>query len=136
VTVVQATLVGSILSNVLLVLGLAIVVGGLRHGTQRFSAEGPRMVSLLLLLSVAVLIIPTVTARLSLPAAAHEGVLSDVAAVALLIVFAVAVPGSLRRACPPEVPGQGCRAGRQHPADRCHRRQRGGELRRHPAGGA
>lgn len=106
VTVVQATLVGSILSNVLLVLGLAIVVGGLRHGTQRFSAEGPRMVSLLLLLSVAVLSIPTVTARLSLPAAAHERVLSDVAAVVLLIVFAVAIPDSLRRARQPEGPGQ------------------------------
>jgi Ca2+:H+ antiporter len=98
VTVVQATLVGSILSNVLLVLGLAIVVGGMRHGTQRFSAEGPRTVSLLLLLAVAVLIIPTITARLSLPAAAHEHVLSDVAAVVLLVVFIAAIPGSLRRA--------------------------------------
>ncbi|MGH9088032.1 MAG: calcium/proton exchanger [Acidimicrobiales bacterium] len=97
VTVVQATIVGSILSNVLLVLGLAIVVGGLRHGTQRFSAEAPRTVSLLLLLAVAVLIVPTVTARLHLAAAAHEHVLSDVAAVVLLAVFALAVPASLRR---------------------------------------
>lgn len=109
VTVVQATLVGSILSNVLLVLGLAIVVGGLRHGTQRFSAEGPRMVSLLLLLSVAVLIIPTITAHLSLPAATHEHVLSYIAAVVLLIVFAVAIPSSLRRAGPHEAPGQAAR---------------------------
>ncbi len=106
VTVVQATLVGSILSNVLLVLGLAIVVGGVRHGTQRFAAEGPRMVSLLLLLSVAVLIIPTVTARLSLPAAAHERVLSDVAAVVLLAVFVLSIPASLRRSGPPESPGR------------------------------
>jgi len=112
VTVVQATLVGSILSNVLLVLGLAIVVGGLRHGTQRFAAEGPRMVSLLLLLSVSVLIIPTVTARLSLPAAAHEQVLSDVAAVVLLAVFVLSIPASLRRAGPREAPGEA--AGGQH----------------------
>jgi Ca2+:H+ antiporter len=98
VTVVQASLVGSILSNVLLVLGLAFIVGGWRHGTQRFAAEGPRMVSLLLVLSVGILIIPTITARLSLPAAAHERVLSDVAAVVLLAVFALAIPASLRRA--------------------------------------
>ncbi len=97
VTVVQATIVGSILSNVLLVLGLAFIVGGLRHGPQRFSAEGPRTISLLLVLSVGILIIPTITASLSLPAAAHEHVLSDVAAVVLLAVFALTIPGSLRR---------------------------------------
>ncbi|HUC59601.1 MAG TPA: hypothetical protein VMA95_19530 [Streptosporangiaceae bacterium] len=98
ITVVQATLVGSILSNVLLVLGLAFIVGGLRHGSQRFPAEGPRMVSLLLVLAVGILIIPTITSRLSLPAAAHERVLSDVASVVLLAVFALSVPASLRRA--------------------------------------
>jgi len=38
VTVVQAALIGSILANVLLVLGVAIIAGGLRNGTQRFSA--------------------------------------------------------------------------------------------------
>lgn len=106
VTVVQATLVGSILSNVLLVLGLAFIVGGLRHGTQRFSAEGPRTISLLLVLSVGILIIPTITARLSLPAAAHERALSDVAAVVLLAVFALAIPASLRRAEAGQDPGQ------------------------------
>lgn len=39
VVVVQSALVGSILANVLLVLGLAFLTGGLRHGTQRFAAE-------------------------------------------------------------------------------------------------
>ena len=37
VAVVQAALVGSILGNSLLVLGLAFLVGGLRHGAQRFA---------------------------------------------------------------------------------------------------
>ena len=103
VGVVQAALVGSILSNVLLVLGTAMVVGGLRNGTQRFAAEGPRMVSLLLLLSVAVLIVPTLTAHLHVPATNHEGVLSDIASVVLLVVFALAVPASLQRAEPAPV---------------------------------
>lgn len=98
ITVVQATIVGSILSNVLLVLGLAFIVGGLRHGPQRFSAEGPRMISVLLVLSVGILIIPSITASLSLPAAAHEQVLSYVAAGVLLVIFAMTIPSSLRRA--------------------------------------
>jgi Ca2+:H+ antiporter len=98
VTVVQATLVGSILANVLLVLGLAVIVGGVRHGTQHFAAEGPRITVLLLLLSVAILVVPTVTAHLHTPAAAHEQALSDTAAVVLLAVFVLAVPMSLQRA--------------------------------------
>ena len=100
VTVVQAAIVGSVVSNVLLVLGLAVVVGGLRHGTQRFAAEGPRMTVLLLLLSVAILVVPTATAHLHTPAAGHEQALSNIASVVLLVVFALAVPMSLRRAGP------------------------------------
>lgn len=96
VTVVQAALVGSVLANVLLVLGVAFMAGGARHGTQRFSAEAARLLVLLLLLAVAVLIVPTVAAHLHVPAARHERALSDVAAVVLLVVFLLAVPASLR----------------------------------------
>jgi calcium/proton exchanger cax len=39
-SVVQSALVGSVLANSLLVLGLAFVVGGLKNGTQRF--DSPR----------------------------------------------------------------------------------------------
>src|SRR6185312_9606854 len=52
--VVQSALIGSILANVLLVLGLAFAAGGLRHGTQRFSAEAARLTMLLLGISVAI----------------------------------------------------------------------------------
>src|SRR5438552_367187 len=41
--VVQAALIGSILGNSLLVLGLALFLGGLKNGTQRFKSEPPRM---------------------------------------------------------------------------------------------
>ncbi len=37
-TVVKASIIGSILGNALLVLGMSIVAGGLKNGTQRFSA--------------------------------------------------------------------------------------------------
>src|SRR5207344_3341256 len=50
--VVRAAVVGSVLASVLLLLGLAFVVGGLKHGTQRFGTERAKTISLLLVLSV------------------------------------------------------------------------------------
>ena len=49
VTVVQSALVGSILANSVLVLGLAFLVGGSKNGVQRFSSTRTRMVSTLTL---------------------------------------------------------------------------------------
>ncbi|HET6229848.1 MAG TPA: calcium/proton exchanger [Longimicrobiaceae bacterium] len=96
VGVVQAALVGSILANSLLVLGLALLVGGLKNGTQRFQSEAPRMAATLMMLAVAALAIPTLAARLHTPAAAHEAALSGACAVMLLVVFAASLPFSLR----------------------------------------
>lgn len=94
--VVQAAIVGSILGNSLFVLGLAFVVGGLRHGTQRFSSQAPRMIANLTLLAVAALIIPTLTAGLHTPAGGHEDGLSIACAIILLIVFIASIPFSLQ----------------------------------------
>lgn len=94
--VVRAALVGSVLGNAVLVLGMAFVVGGVRHGTQRFDAESPRLNASLLLLVVAALLVPTLASRLGTPAAAHAGALSDDCAVILLIVYALSVPYHLR----------------------------------------
>jgi len=96
VHVVQAALVGSILANSLLVMGLALLVGGLKNGTQRFGKEAPRMVVTLMMLAVAALAVPTLAAGLHTPAAAHEAALSVACAVALLCVFAASLPFSLR----------------------------------------
>ncbi len=96
VGVVQAALVGSILGNSLFVLGLAFVVGGLRHGTQRFSSDAPRMIANLTLLAVAALIVPTITSGLHTPAAGHEDGLSIACAVILLVVFIGSIPISLK----------------------------------------
>jgi Ca2+:H+ antiporter len=95
ISVVQAALVGSILGNSLLVLGLAFIVGGLRHGTQVFGEEATRTMATLTLLAVAALAIPTLTAGLHTPAAGHEEGLSIAAAVVLLAVFAASIPLAL-----------------------------------------
>lgn len=96
VTVVQAALIGSILANSLLVLGLAFLVGGLRHGTQRFASETPRMIATLTLLAVAALVLPTLAHQLHTPADAHEDALSVACAVVLLLVFIASIPVSLK----------------------------------------
>jgi Ca2+:H+ antiporter len=96
IDVVRAALIGSILANTLLVLGLAFLAGGLRHGTQRFPSEAPRMICTLLLLSVAALLVPTLAARLGTPAGAHEGALSDACAVLLVVVYVTSIPFWLR----------------------------------------
>ena len=105
VTVVQTSLVGSILSNALLVLGLAFVAGGLRHGVLIFESQTPRMIAILLLLAVAALVLPTLAHELHLPAGAHEQPLSVICAVVLLMVFSVLTRAML-------VQGQRCRARR------------------------
>ena len=97
INVVTAALIGSILGNLLLVLGLAFVVGGRRHGMLRFSELRARMIMSLLILSVAAMLVPSLAHYVGAAAGHHEEALSRVTAVVLLIVFALSVPASLRR---------------------------------------
>ena len=96
-TVVSSALIGSILGNMLLVLGLAFVVGGRKHGTLRYSELRARMIMSLLILSVAAMFVPSLAHYVGAAAGDHEVALSRVTAVVLLAVFALSVPISLRR---------------------------------------
>ncbi|MEX0581444.1 MAG: calcium/proton exchanger [Mycobacterium sp.] len=98
--VVKATLVGSILANVLLILGLAFVVGGVKHGRQRFAADDSRRLGLMLTLAVFILAIPTLTSALHTPAESHERVVSVVVSVIMLALFALSLPAALARRAP------------------------------------
>ena len=96
VVVVQTALIGSILANSLLVLGLAFFFGGLRHGTQRFHAPAVRSMAVLLVLAVAALAVPTLATMPGAPDAGHSQELSVFVSVILLIVFGASVPFSIR----------------------------------------
>jgi len=63
ITVVQASLIGSILGNLLLVLGLAFVWGGINHKEQKFSSDAISTNSSLLILAMLALIIPATFAQ-------------------------------------------------------------------------
>ncbi|MFL5777350.1 MAG: calcium/proton exchanger [Chloroflexota bacterium] len=62
VEVVKASLTGSIIGNLLLVLGASVLVGGLRHGTQRFSQRVASENAALLVVAVIGLFVPAVFA--------------------------------------------------------------------------
>ena len=97
VEVVQAALIGSILANLLLVLGLAFLVGGLKHGTQQLGSERARTIVVLMMLSVTAMAIPSLTYHLHTPAETHEKTFSLIVSVILLGLFALSLPFSLRR---------------------------------------
>lgn len=94
VTVVQSALVGSILANTLLIMGLAFLFGGLKNGTQRFGSERPRSIVILMVLAVSALVVPTLANAIHTPAGAHEEALSIASALVLLLVFAASIPFS------------------------------------------
>src|SRR3954463_184867 len=58
--VVKASITGSIIGNVLLVLGLSIVAGGTKYKEQRFNRTGARTTIISLSLAAMALIIPTI----------------------------------------------------------------------------
>ncbi|CRG93615.1 cation/H+ antiporter, putative [Plasmodium gallinaceum] len=61
INVVQGTLLGSILSNLLLVLGMSFFAGGLYHHVQKFNEKGATCSTSLLLLSSLAITMPTVS---------------------------------------------------------------------------
>ena len=62
--IARASIIGSVIGNVLLILGLSLVVGGWKNGIQTFNERVPAMNSSMLILGVAGLGIPTLFAAL------------------------------------------------------------------------
>src|SRR5436853_5302263 len=95
VGVVQGALVGSVIANGVLVLGLAFFAGGLRNGTQRFDSPRARMIATLLLLAAAILAMPTLAHAFHTPAGPHGRALSYICAGVLIVVFFATLPSFL-----------------------------------------
>ena len=96
IELVQASLIGSILANSVLVLGLAFTVGGLRNGLQSFNAPRARIIATLAVMAAAILAVPTLAHTFHTPAQAHEKTLSLICAGVLLAVFLLTLPGLLQ----------------------------------------
>jgi Ca2+:H+ antiporter len=105
--VVKASLVGSILGNILLVLGGAMLVGGLRRDRQRFDRTAAQVQSAMLFLAVAALMMPAIFELVEgkgLPGVTTERVeygstietLSALTAVVLIATYVIGLFFSLR----------------------------------------
>ena len=87
-SVVKASITGSIISNVLLVLGGSMALGGWRWGKQFFNARDAGQYSAMMILAVAGLLIPT-TATLVIKDAGRMLNISVAISILLLLVYAM-----------------------------------------------
>jgi Ca2+:H+ antiporter len=88
ISVVKASIAGSIIGNVLLVLGTSLAVGGWRWGKQYFSNRDAGEYSVMMILAVAALLIPF-AGTFAISQQARIQSISNAVAVVLLIVYAL-----------------------------------------------
>lgn len=96
--IVKATIVGSVIANILLVMGCAFVVGGRKFGRQSFNVASARQLSMLLALSVFALAIPSLTASFNTPAIEYERAVTVVISLLLIVLFLASIPDTIRNA--------------------------------------
>jgi len=87
--VVKASMAGSVIGNILLVLGLSMFVGGLKHKTQKFNQEAVEVSASMLLFALIGLIVPalfTHTVSPELLTTKYEG-LSVLVAVIMFLIY-------------------------------------------------
>jgi Ca2+:H+ antiporter len=111
--VAQTAIVGSILANALLVLGLVLVVGARRapDGVMRFSRRLPSDTATLLQVTVFIIVLLGLSLGSHDPASHHVKTVSAVGAGCLLVVYGAWVIPYLRSDA---APGRGEAAGRAH----------------------
>ena len=92
VDVVRASIIGTILGNTLLVLGVSVCVGGFKHGRLKFEARPASQYASLFALCIASLALPTIAELLATreqqkQIVEHGILLSDFVAVLLLVSY-------------------------------------------------
>ena len=87
--VAQSTVIGSIFSNALLVLGIVIVVGARRapDGVMRFRHRLPNDTATLLIATTFIIVIVGLSLQTHDPASSHVSTVSTIAAIGLLVVY-------------------------------------------------
>ena len=94
---VRASIAGSIIGNLLLVMGLSLLAGGLKNGIQTFDRRTAAMNSTLLILAVVALVIPSLFDVAIADDRAAELGLSEGVAVVMIILYGLGVFYNLRQ---------------------------------------
>ncbi|MGH8010808.1 MAG: calcium/proton exchanger, partial [Candidatus Binatia bacterium] len=103
VDLVKSSIAGSIIGNILVVLGLSLLLGGLKNGTQFFDAKTAGTNATMMALAVVALSIPAVFAlgpEETRPSEQNISFLSDGLAIVLIVVYALYIFFSLRQGSP------------------------------------
>lgn len=104
---VKASITGSILGNLLLVLGLAMILGGLKNGVQSFHQRQANRNAILLVLSVLILLVPSLLSHyigdIETPSLRVEALSLGVATV-MIILYILGLLYSFRAADGPLTP--------------------------------
>jgi Ca2+:H+ antiporter len=93
--VVKASIAGSIIGNILLVLGAAMLAGGLKHKEQQYSGAGARAQATMLTLAAIAIVMPAAYTLAAGRAEDSLGPLSVSISVVLLVVYALFLVFSL-----------------------------------------
>jgi Ca2+:H+ antiporter len=92
---VRASITGSIIGNLLLVAGVAIIAGGLKHGTQRFDRRSAVMNATLLIMAALVLTVPSFFNFAIEPNFANVESLSLITAGVIIVTYVLSMVFSL-----------------------------------------
>ncbi|MFA6399983.1 MAG: calcium/proton exchanger, partial [archaeon] len=84
---VEASIIGSILANILLLIGLSLFFGGIKHKEQRFNKESVGVSSTMLIIAIAGLAIPTAYALTNHATNGQVQLLSELVAVVLAVTY-------------------------------------------------
>ena len=90
-TVVKASLIGSILGNLFLVMGASVLAGGLRYPEQSFSIRSAGVHASSLLLAVTALLMPALFVNTSPSTQSQRLTISVVVAVVLIVLYVAAL---------------------------------------------
>jgi Ca2+:H+ antiporter len=95
IRVVQASIIGSIIGNLLLLIGLSVFVGGIKYKEQKFNKDSVGVSSTMLIIAVAGLAIPSVYALTVKPDIHQVSMLSDAVAIVLALTYLASLVFSL-----------------------------------------
>jgi Ca2+:H+ antiporter len=95
IELVKASITGSILGNIMLIFGLSLIAGGVRHKEQIFNRENAGLQSSLIFLAIIGLAIPTILSTTALKPDVESQlklqILSDVLAIVLICVYVAGI---------------------------------------------
>jgi len=91
---VKASIIGSIIGNILLVFGLSLIVGGLKHKEQFFNKENTGYQSSMLFLAIIGLAVPTILAATSTKVG-HQGDMESISVCVAFVLLGVYIASTI-----------------------------------------